>query len=184
MDTLIRYLNAFVRVLLAVFGIRKMQGTTGMDEFSAPTPSQELLTQAEDLGKWIHEHTNNRCFPGSYRIRVSLSLLQHSMDIAEATTLLLRNSLPGPALALARPLIESFMRGLWVLLCAEDDSEIANFLEHKDHAEWSVKRLADKLQVGAEEHYTWIELALSEIKELHDLTHGGVLHVGGHLRKL
>lgn len=181
MNTLVRYVRTFIRVSFRIFEIRKIQGTTAMDEFSAPTPSPELLKQAEDLGKWIHEKTNNRRFPGSYRIRVSMSLLQHSMDIAEASTLLLRTSLPGPALALVRPLLESYMRGLWVLLCANDDSEIENFLEHKDHAEWSIKRLAAKLRKGAEEHYPWVELAISEIKVLHDLTHGGALHVKGRL---
>ena len=73
MDRLIGCLKAFIRAISGFFGIRKTLETTGMDEFSAPTPSQELLTQAEDLGKWIHEHTNNRCFPGSYKIRVSLT---------------------------------------------------------------------------------------------------------------
>ncbi len=152
-----------------------------MYQFSAPTSSPQLLTQAEHLGKWIHERTKDTDFPNSNRVRVSVSLLQHSLDIADATTFLLKNNLSGPALALARPLLESYMRGLWVLLCATGNADIDDFLAHSSHPQWSIKRLAKKLRNGAVDHYPWIELALSELEELHDVTHAGFLHVAGHL---
>lgn len=150
-----------------------------MHQSGVPPPSPRLLKQAEHLGIWIHQRTNNTELPADFRVQVSTSLLQHSLDIADATTFLLQNRLPGPALALARPLIESYMRGIWVLRCAADDSEIEEFLEKAGHTEWSIRRIAEKLKTGAQDHYPWIMLALSELHALHDLTHAGSLHVFG-----
>ena len=52
---------------------------------------------------------------------MGVCLLQHSLDVADAIIILLEKDLPGPAWMLARPLFESFARGIWILQCVSDE---------------------------------------------------------------
>jgi hypothetical protein len=77
---------------------------------------------------WLHEKTSQKTFPKGLGERTSHSILQLSEDIGDAIIVLLEAKLPGPALSLARPLFEGYVRGFWLLNCASDNqvSELRN----------------------------------------------------------
>ena len=85
-----------------------------------------LIKEAKDLGRWLHKETNNRRYPGGVRTRTAHAILQQTIDINDAILLLIEARLPGPAWALARPLLEGYIRGLWIL-GSESEKEIEKF---------------------------------------------------------
>ena len=102
-------------------------------------------------------------------------LLQHALDIADATIILVEKELPGPALALARPLIESWVRGVWAAKCAEDQ-EINNFLAKGRPKPWKLAELAEYVKERIPTEGEWLEevTGRDEVMDmLNDLTHGG-----------
>lgn len=58
--------------------------------------------------------------PSAIRVQTGVAILQFSLDLANAIIVLLEAKLPGPALTLARPLFEGFVRGIWLLEFASD----------------------------------------------------------------
>ena len=73
----------------------------------------ESLQNAEVLSRWLHERLDGKTISAaSDQVRVGVSLLQHTQDIADAITVLVGSNLPGPALALGRPLIEAYARAV------------------------------------------------------------------------
>ncbi len=135
----------------------------------------QAISQAKDLGIWLHEKANGRYFEVDRRGKVAVALLQHSLDIADAIIILV-SKLPGPALALARPLLEGFVRGVWILKCASDE-QIERF------AEGNPPGFSDLLQAMNDEdrakiHASWIRQNMDPNKKnFHDFTHGGIEHV-------
>ena len=106
-------------------------------------------------------------------------LFQHALDIADATIILVKKELPGPANALARPLIESWLRGVWAAKCAEDQ-EIDDFLAKGELEPWQLKKLAEYVMERVPTEREWLENVLGncEVRNmLNDLTHGGRLQV-------
>ena len=102
-------------------------------------------------------------------------LFQHALDIADATIILVTKELPGPALALARPLIESWVRGVWAAKCAEDQ-EINNFLAKGRPKPWKLAELAEYVKERIPTEGEWLEevTGRDEVMDmLNDLTHGG-----------
>ena len=73
------------------------------------------LELAKQFGIWLHERTNDKNRPEGVRNRTAESILQQSLDIDDAIIILLEHHLPGPALALARPLFDCYVRGFWLL---------------------------------------------------------------------
>ena len=134
----------------------------------------QAISQAKDLGIWLQEKTNGRNFAVDRRGKVAVALLQHSLDVADAI-IILATKLPGPALALARPLLESFVRGVWMLKCATDE-QIERF------AEGNPPGFSDLLQAmndddTAKIHASWIRQNMAANKKyFHDFTHGGIEH--------
>ncbi len=139
----------------------------------------EQVEEAKSLGRWIYSRVGERQMPGDDRHRVGIALLQHSEDVADGTLVLLENGLPGPALALARPLFESYVRGVWALHCADDD-EIAGFIESGRPTPWQLAHLIGALKETAHEVGRWVSAQAQQIPALNDLAHGGRLHVLGH----
>src|SRR5438445_3693052 len=90
----------------------------------------QCIKQAKDLGVWLHERTNERKFPDGIRERAGHSILQLSEDIGDAIIVLLDAKLPGPALSLARPLFEGYVRGFWLLNHASD-KQVHEFINGK-----------------------------------------------------
>lgn len=126
----------------------------------------------------MHGRVDGREMPGEDRHRVGIALLQHSEDVADGMLVLLENGLPGPALALARPLFESYVRGVWALHCA-DDKEVASFIESGRPTPWPLAKLIDVLKEKAPEVGEWAAAEARQLPALHDLAHGGRIHVFG-----
>jgi hypothetical protein len=96
------------------------------------------------------------------------------LDVDDGIIMLLESNLPGPAMALARPRFEGYVRGLWFLNSATDD-EIEKF-ETGDCPKFNV--IMDKIGTNAETGGAWIKANADEnLKDFHDLTHGGMSHV-------
>lgn len=132
------------------------------------------LQRAKQFGIWLHERTNDKNRPGGVRNRTAESIFQQSLDIDDAIIVLLEHHLPGPALALARPLFEGYVRGFWLLHVATD-KQIEQFNNGKCPA---MKELLPTIGDDPITGGAWIH----KTKEnnwwsFNDLTHGGSEHV-------
>jgi len=131
----------------------------------------EIIKIAEELEAWIHGHTNEKEYPN----KPELALLQQSQDICSAISILLEAKLPGPAYALARPMLDTYVRGLWLLNHASD-MEIKKFLEGKERHGFNefLKAIGNGEETGG----AWIhKISGLNRQAFHDLTHGGIEHV-------
>jgi hypothetical protein len=133
-----------------------------------------LISQAKELTRLLHQHTNEKGVPNTIRATTGVAILQLSMDIADAIVVLLDARLPGPALSLARPLFEGYVRGYWLLRCASD-AEIESFNNGK------CPRFPDLLEaIGSDAEWgaAWIHAnQKANMVAFNDLTHGGSEHV-------
>ena len=134
----------------------------------------ESIKVAKDLAIWLNEKTNEREIPGAIRVRTGVAILQLSLDLGDAMLVLLEANLPGPALTLARPLFEGYVRGVWLLECASDAS-VEKFNDGKCPLFPELLNAigTDELTGGA-----WIHANKNaNWGAFNDLTHGGSEHV-------
>ena len=144
----------------------------------APSSFDDQIESAVALSRWLHGRLDGCAMPAGDRERVAIALFQHSQDLADATTMLAKCNLPGPALVLARPLVEAYTRALWALRCA-DDAVVADFVRTGRPTPWRIAELVDALEEAAPEVSKWLKLVMVGVEALHDLAHGGRLHVLG-----
>lgn len=133
----------------------------------------EIIEVAKDWRTWVLEHTNDTKVPNETRKKIGLAILQQSLDVGDSISLLMKANLPGPAFALGRPLIESYVRGVWLLNYASDE-QIEKFMKGKCPHFSTLKNYIenDPDTVGA-----WIHAVMDKnLKSFHDLTHGGIEH--------
>lgn len=137
-------------------------------------PLTQCIKQAMDFGVWLHERTNERKFPDGIRERAGLSILQLSQDIGDAIIILLDAKLPGPAMSLARPLFEGYVRGFWLLNHASD-KQVHEFMNGKC---LNFRSLLAAIPGDADSGGAWIHANSGQnLIAFHDLTHGGSEHV-------
>lgn len=134
------------------------------------------IQQSVDLAHWSHQRLNEQPFNESTRNQISLALFQHALDLTDATIILIQHDLPGPALALSRPMFEAYVRGLWVSKCA-DDAQVEHIRETEGFQPWRVRELIEGLSKTATEESEWINRTNNEISTLNDLAHGGWSHI-------
>ncbi|MES9872510.1 MAG: DUF5677 domain-containing protein [Candidatus Sedimenticola sp. 6PFRAG7] len=134
----------------------------------------EAISVAKDIGLWVHGKTNNISVPNNKRTVMAVALLQQALDITDGITILLKKNLPGPALALARPMHEGYVRGVWLLEHASEESldkfekgKCPNFPE-------LINQIGDDPETGGAFIKGMTDLNL---KSFHDLTHGGMEHI-------
>lgn len=131
----------------------------------------QILEIAKELSTWIHAHIKEAEYPKD----PGLALFQQSQDVCDAIIILINENLPGPAWALARPLLDSYVRGLWLLNHASD-MEIKKFLEGKEPPGFNdlLKAIGSDEETGG----AWIHKISGLNRQVfHGLTHGGVEHV-------
>lgn len=135
---------------------------------------KQCINEAKYFGIWLHEKTNDRNVFAGTRERTAHSILQLSEDIGDAIIVLIESNLPGPALSLARPLFETYVRGFWLLKFASDE-EVARFVTGKcPKFPALLKAIENDEQSGG----AWIHAnANANLNAFHDLTHGGAQHV-------
>lgn len=137
-------------------------------------PLLQSIKRSKEFGIWLHEKTNDRNIPGGVRERTASSILQHALDIDDAILVLLEYSLPGPALTLARPLFEGYVRGVWLLNFASDE-EIEKFNNDQCPEFYFILNSIGKDQTSGG---AWIHAnKIANWKSFHSLTHGGSVHV-------
>jgi hypothetical protein len=128
----------------------------------------QIIGITKKLSTWIHAQTNETdcpCNPG-------LALLQQSQDICDAITILIDDNLPGPAWALARPMLDSYVRGLWLLNHASD-KEIKKFLTENEMPGFN--KLLNAIGNDEKTGGAWIhKICELNREDFHDLTHGGI----------
>jgi hypothetical protein len=132
------------------------------------------ITEAKNIGIWLHQHTNECEISVRRRERAGLSIFQQSLDINDAIIVLLENNLPGPALALARPLFESYVRGFWLLNCATEEEVDSFFVGKYPNFPGLMKAISNDAKSGG----AWIHNNKdANLPSFHDLTHGGSEHI-------
>jgi len=103
-----------------------------------------------------------------------MAISQLSLDLHDAIIVLLDAKLPGPALSLARPLFEGYVRSFWLLNCASD-KEVNKFLNGKCP---TLAKLVVAIENNAETGGAWIHANKNaNLISFHNLTHGGSEHV-------
>ena len=92
----------------------------------------------------------------------------------------MEKGLPGPALTLVRPLIESWLRGVWASKGANDQA-IADFLKCGQPKPWRPEELAKRVKDLIPTETEWLEKNIIDRPEmmnmLNELTHGGFRQV-------
>ena len=134
----------------------------------------QSINEAKKFGIWLHQYTNECEISIRHREQAGLSILQQSLDINDAIIVLLETRLPGPSLALARPLFESYVRGFWLLNCASEQ-EVDSFFNGKCP---NFSGLMNAIGNNAESGGAWIHANKDlNLNSFHDLTHGGSEHI-------
>lgn len=134
----------------------------------------EGLKSAKEIGAWLRHQVDGIDIPSGKREAAAIALFQQTLDIADAIVVLLEKKLPGPALTLARPMHEAFVRAVWLLNHATE-SGVDQFVKGKcPNFPTLLKEIGDDYETGG----NWIK-GMSELnlKSFHDLTHGGMEHV-------
>ena len=132
------------------------------------------IRKAKEIGIWLHSKANNISVPKNKRTVMALSLLQQALDVTDAIVILLENNLPGPSWALARPMHEGYVRGVWLLEHASEES-IEKFEKGKcPNFPELLRQIGDDPETGGAFIKSMSELNLSSF---HDLTHGGMEHI-------
>lgn len=135
--------------------------------------SEDLHT-AKEIGSWVHGKINDISVPNDKRTVMAVALLQQSLDITDAIIILLEHNLPGPAWALARPMHEGYVRGVWLLQHATDESVKKFEAGICPKFPELIKQIGDKPETGGAFIKGMTDLNLHS---LHDLTHGGMEHI-------
>lgn len=132
------------------------------------------LRMAKEIGAWLHGKTNKILVPSDKRTVMATSILQQALDVADGVVLLLDNNLPGPALALARPMHEGYVRGVWLLEHASTEN-LERFEAGKcPNFPSLLEDIGDAPETGGSFIKGMTDLNL---KSFHDLTHGGMEHI-------
>jgi hypothetical protein len=131
------------------------------------------LQKAKEIGAWVHGKTNDISIPRNKRNMMGSALLQQSLDVSDAIVILLEYRLPGPAWALARPMHEGYVRGVWLLEHASDESVDKFEFGFCPKSPELIKQIWDDPVSGEAFIKGMSDLNLNSF---HDLTHGGMEH--------
>lgn len=153
------------------------KSTSSASKSGNPSSSSlsETIAKARAFSTWLDTRMNCTSFADNDRNGVALALFQQSLDLADASVLLVgEHTLHGPAYTLVRPLFESYVRGIWILRCASD-KEVEKFLKDKCPR---FSKLTQAINEFAPDHFAWIhEIEQSNLSVFHSFTHGGGAHI-------
>jgi len=136
------------------------------------------MERSTQFGFWLHAHCNESEWKCDDKQRGAFALLQHVLDLGDAIIVLLDKRLPGPALTLARPLFEGYVRA-YCLSRIVSDAEFTKALRGKIP---SFKEILDVLGNDVESGAAWIQAnKAANWSSFNDLTHGGGEHILRHV---
>lgn len=78
----------------------------------------KIIERSESLIQWIDKQIDSLEVDLDERMRLSAGCLDIALEHQKAIVLLVANKLYGSAFALARPIFEAYVRGVWLQLCA------------------------------------------------------------------
>lgn len=81
----------------------------------------EEIIKSEALIQWLDTQIDGLEFPNEERTRLASSCLDVALEHQRAIVLLIANKLYGSAFSLIRIIFESFVRGVWLQMCATND---------------------------------------------------------------
>ncbi|WP_297325651.1 DUF5677 domain-containing protein [Nitrosomonas sp.] len=138
----------------------------------------KIISVSQEISIWLHQHTNETVLNNmAFREKYAICLFQQALDIEDGIKILLENNLPGAALALARPLFECYVRGVWLLTVATNE-EVDKFESGKYYREFDISHLVKAIEDNPETDGAWIKATKdAHLTVLHDLTHGGTSHI-------
>lgn len=128
-----------------------------------------------DYFRVIHEHCNTIEFSFDKKNSLYIPLLTTSIDHSLSIHLLEKQNLKVSCLALARPMVESYLRGMWVKYCKPEDQIDEGCTT--THFPTKLEFLLDEIEKVLPENdlFSWFK---SNVKPLlvnmHDFTHTGV----------
>lgn len=136
---------------------------------------EETLSRAKNLSIWLHEQINDGDLDNTdLRHRMGFALFQHALDVDDGIIFLLEGNLPGAAMALARPRFEGYVRGLWLLHVATDDS-VKGFQRGKHYL---IGELVNDISNSSYAGRAWVSSNyIANRNDFNDLTHGGMNHI-------
>ncbi|MYN11232.1 DUF6988 family protein [Pseudoduganella aquatica] len=137
-----------------------------------------LATAIEHTTKvslWLHEQCNGAIWKyESDKQKACLALLQQTAELVDGIVILLNNRMAGPALALARPMFEGYVRSYWLSRVATE-AEFQKMLRGKGpEFREIIAVIGDDEESGA----AWIlNNKSANWKSFNDLIHGGSEHI-------
>lgn len=135
----------------------------------------DLAGKAKAMSRWLIEHACGLQINADLRVRLSLGCLDAALEYQRAMILLVSRQMYGSSFALARLLLEAYVRGVWLHRCASESelAEIENGREFKKFFQLieDIEKL-DGFDAGV----------LSKLKELswkamNDYTHTGIRQI-------
>jgi len=119
----------------------------------------------------IDKATDGIEYSPSEKNNLFMALFDISLEHAKSILILIENGKFGSAYALARPLVESFIRGAWIQNCATD-TEVTR-LSEKDKINKDFSVLIDEVEgtTGWPNFFSWVKDNL--YKNMNSYTHGG-----------
>lgn len=140
------------------------------------TQLMESIRESKELSEWVSRSVDGLAMTAQRRLRLAGGCLHLGFDHHDAVILLIEYGIYGSALALLRLMLESYIRGTWLLHCASElDLDI---LEKKDELDKKFGELVNEIEkldgfsVGV----------LSKMKQdswklLNSFTHSGYQHI-------
>lgn len=115
-------------------------------------------------------------YPDTLRTVILAGCLDQMIEHHEAMLLLIRNGKVGSAFTLARSIVESMYRGLWLNFCATD-AQVEEF-ERKDELPLTMAQMADAIDDKYRAEGFFTDLKKRAWPALNSYTHTGMLQLG------
>ena len=184
MNECFRRLSSNVKMACsALRGERQPSGNEAWWERYDLEPKQKqalvnLVDLAVEVNELVHDRTNLRGIPNNPRSTTAASLFQSAADIADAMVVLVKAQAPHVVQSLGRPLLESYLRGAWVLECASDQS-VSDLVNHGRNTR-GIRVLSQRLIKAGSFDAPWIRNWSDSdvVRSLNDFSHVGVSAAG------
>jgi|SRR5579859_3273020 len=144
-----------------------------------PSMTKETLEHLNKVEKVIGEAKrllSRHGYPDTLRTVILAGCLDQMIEHHDAMLLLMRNGKVGSAFALARSIVESMYRGLWLNFCATD-AQIEQF-ERKDELPLTMAEMADAIDEKYRAEGFFADLKKRTWPALNSYTHSGMLQLG------
>lgn len=141
------------------------------------------LQRSDEVIRWVHANLHGKkipALPSEKRVQLAAACWHIAIDHQMAVVVLVHETLHASALALMRPTIEAYVRGLW-LLYAATDHELDKAGNDQFANDFFGKIVADLEQPGRFDHGALSHLKGDAWRRLCSYTHTGYQQIGARL---